>query len=166
MTENLKYLGIKIDNKKDLFETHRAEILKKANIFSNMMYLITGKCVNRLLMGKAYWKNLVLPTLLYGTGVMSFKADEIKKLQVIEYAAYRRILEARPRTPNCTLRGEIGSSLMITRFMETKLLLTKNILNGNNALTKQILEETRKNRNKFNRKLNEYLKILILSLMI
>ena len=107
------------------------------------MYLITGKFVNRLRMGKVYWKNIVLPNSLYGTGVMTFHAEEIKKLQVMEYAEYRRILEARTRTSNCTLRGEIGSSLMLTRFMETKLLLIKNILNESHELTKQILEETR-----------------------
>ena len=161
VTEKIKYLGVSIDNDKDLFKLHRAEVLKKANIFSNMMYLVTGKCVNRMLMGKAYWKNLILPSLLYGTGVMTFNAREIKKLQVIENAAYRRILEARSNTPICALRGEIGSSLMKTRFMETKVLLTKSIIDGSNKLTKQILEETKRQKgSKYNRTMNDYLRNL------
>ena len=94
-------------------------------------------------MGKAYWKNLVVPSLLFGTRVMTFSAKEIGELQREENAAYRRILEARSNTPISAIRGEIGSSLMITRIMESKILLTKNILKGTNNLTKQVLKVSR-----------------------
>ena len=161
VTEKIKYLGITIDNKKELFESHKKDVLKRATNFSNMIYLVTGKCVNRMLMGKAYWKNLILPSLLYGTGVMTFSSKEIGQLQVIENSAYRRILEARKYTPISAIRGEIGSSLMITRIMESKILLTKNILEGSNNLTKQILRVSRKDKsNIFNKTLSEYLKKL------
>ena len=36
VTEKIKYLGVSIDNDKDLFKSHRAEVLKKANIFSKL----------------------------------------------------------------------------------------------------------------------------------
>ena len=50
---------------------------------------------------------------------------------------------------------------MITRIMETKLLLTKNILEGDNNLTKNILNESKMERkNNFNKTLSEYLKKL------
>ena len=159
VTDKIKYLGITIDNKNELFESHKKHIVEKAKTYANMMYLITGKCVNRMLMGKTYWKNMIVPRLLYGTGVMSFKAKEIAQLQVAENIAYRRIMEAGEKTPNSALRGEIGSSLMITRIMESKLLLTKNILEGSNNLTKKILEESRIERqNKYNKTLSEYLR--------
>ena len=125
------------------------------------MYYVTGKCVNRMLIGKTYWKNLVVPSLLHGTGVMTFKAAEIGKLQSEENAAYRRILEARGNTPISAIRGEVGSSLMITRIMETKILLTKNILEGSNELTKQVLNESRmEKKGTYNKTLNGYLKKL------
>ena len=161
VTDTIKYLGITIDNKKELFESHKKDILKRAKTFSNMMYLVTGKCVNKMLIGKTYWKNLILPSLLYGTGVMTFKAKEISKLQIAENTAYRNILEARRNTPISALRGEIGSSLMETRIMESKLLFTKHILEGSNNLTKQILKESRmKKNNIYNRTLSKYLKKL------
>ena len=159
VTDKIKYLGITIDNKKELFESHKTHIVKRAKSYANMMYLITGKCVNRMLMGKTYWKNMIVPRLLYGSGVMTFNAKEIAQLQIAENTAYRRIMEAREHTPISALRGEIGSSLMITRIMESKLLLTKNILEGSNNLTKKILEESRiERKNKYNTTLSEYLR--------
>ena len=161
VTDKIKYLGITIDNKKELFESHKTHIVKRAKSYANMMYLITGKCVNRMLMGKTYWKNMIVPRLLYGSGVMTFNAKEIAQLQIAENIAYRRIMEAREHTPISALRGEIGSSLMITRIMESKLLLTKNILEGSNNLTKKILEESRiERKNKYNTTLSEYLRKL------
>ena len=70
-------------------------------------------------------------------------------------------MEARRNTPISALRGEIGSSLMETRIMESKLLFTKHILEGSNNLTKQILKESRmKKNNIYNRTLSKYLKKL------
>ena len=45
---------------------------------------------NRMLIGKTYWKNMIIPKLLHGTGVMTFSTKEIGELQVQENAAYRR----------------------------------------------------------------------------
>ena len=164
VTEKIKYLGVIIENKKELFESHKKDVMTRARIFNNMMYLVTGKCVNRMLMGKTYWKNLVLPSLLHGTGIMTFNPKEISELQGIENEAYRRILDARRSTAISAIRGEIGSSLMITRIMESKLLLTKSIQEGANNLTKSILKLTRKNKsNIFNRTLSQYLKKLNIS---
>lgn len=50
---------------------------------------------------------------------------------------------------------------MIIRIMESKLLLTKNILEGSNNLAKKILEESRiERKNKYNTTLSEYLRKL------
>ena len=123
------------------------------------MYYVTGKCVNRMLIGKTYWKNMIIPKLLHGTGVMTFNAKEIGELQLQENAAYRRILDVRRNTPTSAMRGEIGSSLMVTRIMETKILFTRSILKGSNKLTKQVLNVSRKEKNNiFNTTLKGYLK--------
>ena len=160
VVDKIKYLGIIIDNKKELFQSHKEEVIKKAKFYSNMMYHVTGKCVNRMLVGKTYWKNMIIPKLLHGTGVMTFNAKEIGELQIQENAAYRRILNVRRRnTPISALRGEIGSSLMITRIMESKILFTKSILKGSNKLTKQVLNVSRSEKNNlYNKTLNAYLK--------
>ena len=57
--------------------------------------------------------------------------------------------------------GETGSSLMITRIMKSKILLTKNILEGSNNLTKQVLKVSKIGKKYiFNKTLSEYLKKL------
>ena len=38
VAEKIRYLGVTIDNKKELFESHKEDIWKRAKIFSNMMY--------------------------------------------------------------------------------------------------------------------------------
>ena len=161
VTDKIKYLGIIIDNKKELFQSHKVAVIEKAKFYANMMYHVTGKCVNRMLIGKTYWKNMIIPKLLHGTGVMTFSAKEIGELQREENAAYRRILDVRRNTPTSALRGEIGSSLMVTRIMETKILFTRSILKGSNKLTKQVLKVSRKEKNNiFNTTLKGYLKKL------
>ena len=74
------------------------------------------------MIGKTYWKSIVLPSILYGVNIMHFTKTEIKKLQQIENGVYRGILGAPKYAATCTLRGEIGSSDMRTR-------LTKGTLN-------------------------------------
>ena len=160
VVDKIKYLGIIIDNKKELFQSHKEEVIKKATLYSNMTYHVTGKCVNRMLVGKTYWKNMIIPKLLHGTGVMTFNAKEIGELQLQENAAYRRILNVKRRsTLISALRGEIGPSLMVTRIMESKILFTKSILKGSNNLTKQVLSVSRFEKNNiYNKTLNAYLK--------
>ena len=76
-------------------------------------------------------------------GVMTFNAKGITQLQVVENITYKRITEAGDNAPISALRGEIGSSLMITRIMESKLLFTRNILEGINNINQQILKESK-----------------------
>ena len=58
-----------------------------------MTYSIIKRSVNKMLIGKTFWKNVVLPTILQGVGLMTFTSKEIKKLQVIENGVYRKIWE-------------------------------------------------------------------------
>ena len=46
------------------------------------------------MMGKTYWKGVVLPSALYGAEVIDMKGEEIDKLQKAENTAMRRILRA------------------------------------------------------------------------
>ena len=77
---------------------------------TNITYSIIEKDCNRLLIGKTYWKSIVLLSILYGVNVINLSEDDIKDLQVFENDVYRTILNAPGYAPN-TLRSEIGSSL-------------------------------------------------------
>ena len=140
VAEEIKYLGITINNKKNIFKTQKATMQQKAERMTNMTYNVICKSCNKLMIGKTYWKCLALPSILYGTRVMPLTEAEIRKLQTIENGVYRRILSAPRYAPNCTLRGEIGSSLMKSRIMEGHLQFTRDALQGRNQLLKTVIK--------------------------
>ena len=140
VAEEIKYLGITINNKKNIFKTQKALMQQKAERMTNMTYNVICKSCNKLMIGKTYWKCLALPSILYGTRVMPLTETEIRKLQTIENGVYRRILSAPRYAPNCTLRGEIGSSLMKSRIMEGHLQFTRDALQGSNQLLKTVIK--------------------------
>ena len=161
VVNKIKYLGLFLDNKRDLFKTQRLAMLEKAHNLANLTYRAINKSCNKVLIGKTYWKTMVLSKVLQGLGTMCFNKDFIKEMQIIENGVFRKILGARDHTPNTALRGDLGASLMESRFMQTKLLFVKSIMDGENELLKEILYNIRgDNKNLWNKKLNDYLSVL------
>ena len=159
VVNKIKYLGIVIDNKRELFKSQKEIILKQAQQYAWMTNGIIHRCVNKMLIGKTFWKNVVIPSILQGIGIITFTKKEISKLQSIENEVYRKILGGKGYTPISILRGDVGSSKMRTRFIESKLVMIKGILVGKNTLTKEILYKTREDKgNKWNQQVEEYLK--------
>ena len=108
---------------------------------ANLTYCIIEKSCNKLLIGKTYWKSIILPSILYGTNIINLSEDDIKDLQIIENNVYRSILNAQPNAPNVTLRGEIGASLMKKRIIQGRLSYIKSIMSGRNQIMHIILEK-------------------------
>lgn len=69
-------------------------MIEKAQKLANLTYSVIGKSCNKVLIGKTYWKNVALPSILYGTSIITLTEAEIDKLQTIENGVYRRILGA------------------------------------------------------------------------
>ena len=69
---------------------------------------VIEKSCHRVMMGKTYWKGVVLLSALYGAEIIDMKVEEIDKLQKGENTAMRRILKAPKWTAQSALRGEIG----------------------------------------------------------
>ena len=103
--------------------------------------MIESLFINKLLIGKTYWKSIILPSILYGTNIINLSEDDIKDLQIIENNVYRSILNAPPYAPNVTLRGEIGASLMKKRIIQGRLSYMKSIMSGRNQIMHIILEK-------------------------
>lgn len=161
VVEETKYLGVKIVNKKDIFKEQRKIAIKTAQKMSAMTYGIISKSCNKLMIGKAYWKNLALPSIMYGTNITTLSEAEIKKLQTIENGVYRRILGAPRYAPNCTLRGEIGSSLMKTRVMKSHVQYMRSALQGSNELLKKVMKlQMEKQKSKWSKETSKYLQLL------
>lgn len=106
VVKETKYLGVKINNTRKIFGIHKKEMLKKAQKLANATYSIIERSCNKLMVGKAYWKNLALPSILHGIEIINLTEQEINKLQTIENSVYRKILNAPSYATNSSLRGE------------------------------------------------------------
>ena len=98
------------------------------------------------MMGKTYWKGVVLPSALYEAEVIDMKVEEIDKLRKAENTAMRRILKAPKWTAKAGIRGEIGISNLKARIARSWLLYIRRIETGNNEVLKIILEDSRKHK--------------------
>ena len=106
---------------------------------ANITYSVIERSCNKLLIGKSFWKSIVLPSVLYGTNIINLTEDNINQLQKIENSVYRFILGAAHYSPNVTLRGEIGASLMKKRVINGRINNIKGIQSNRNKLLETIL---------------------------
>lgn len=160
--EEINYLGITVENKRDIFRKQKKEMIEKAQRLANLTFSVIGKSCNKLLIGKTFWKNIVLPSVLHGINVVNLNVSEIKKLQIIENGVYRKILGAYKGTAIAALKGEVGASDMKTRVIKGRLLYTKYILNGKKEILKRVFEKSIDNKSKWwriNKKYMEEIKL-------
>ena len=136
-----KYLGVELVCERDMFRKQIENMIAKAQRLANVTYSIINKCCNKVLIGKTFWKSVVVPAILYASCAINIGEKDIDKLQVIENGVYRKILGAPKYAPNCTLRGEIGASLMKTRIVEGRLQYIRSIWERKNDLLKIVLED-------------------------
>ena len=160
VVEEIKYLGMKISNKKQMFEGHKCSMFAKARKFENMTYGMVEKGCSRMMIGKTYWKQVGLSSILHGASIIDFTESEIRSLQTSENNVYRKILKAPFYTPVCVLRGDVGSSMMKTRIMRDKILYWKSIFSRNNELLKVIADNPRC---RLSTKVKKYLETLEIS---
>ena len=149
ITKEIKYLGIKIDNKRKMFTSQKKEMIKKAQRLANCTFSVIEKSVNKLLIGKTYWKNVALPSVLHGIPIIDMTKTDLDKIQRIENSVYRKILGGQRYAPNCTLRGEIGASLMHSRYKESKLNYYRYAVNSKNELLRGIIGDMEEKEHKW-----------------
>ena len=92
-----------------------------------------------MLVGKTFWKGLVLPNLLFGVDIIPYRKGDLLKLQSYENKAYRTILGVPRYTAVEFLRGEIGASSALARDAKNKILFLKHALQSeNNSMLAEI----------------------------
>ena len=89
--DEIKYLGITIDNSRQCFTTHIGNGYNGARKMLAVLYSILGNCCNRLLIGKTFWKGLALSSFMYGSDVVVYGSNGLGKLQSFDNQAYRYI---------------------------------------------------------------------------
>ena len=143
---SIRYLGITITDGRKYLKNFKDQKIKLARKMSGITFSIIARSCNKLLIGKTYWKSVVLPSILNAGAVIDWNVGELERLQVIENSVWRQILGAPSYVAVEALRGEVGSATMLERDMKTKLCYLKHILEGKNDLLVNILHEMRESR--------------------
>jgi hypothetical protein len=144
---SIKYLGVQIGNGKRYYTQHKKGKLEEARRMSRMTYSVTVRSCNKMLIGKTYWKSVVLPSILHASAAIIWNDGEQEKLQIIENGVWRQILGAPSYAAVATLQGDVGASTVIARDMRVKLLYYKHLIDTKNELLKEVLiDEMRQER--------------------
>ena len=138
VVKEVKYLGLKITGDRKMFEKQKQELIKKAEGRATEISSIIETSCNKLLVGKTWWKNVIVPGVLTGVGVLSFTVEQVDRLQVIENRVYRRLMGVTRATAISALRGEVGASLMRSRIIESKVKLAKSMMTSDNELVREV----------------------------
>ena len=139
VTNQMKYLGTVVNDGRGYFRLHRKNKIQLGEKMSNMAYSVIARSCSRVVIGKAYWKNVVLPSVLSGSAMILWTVEELKMLQRLDNRVWRCIFGAPSFTPVRALQGEIGASSAESRDMKVKLGFVRHIFNCNNGLARGIL---------------------------
>ena len=80
------------------------------------------KSYDKVTVGKAIWKLVMISSLLFGKAVVVTGMATIAKVQAIENRMWKYLMGLGGYTTIAALRGDIGGSMMESRIMETMLM--------------------------------------------
>ena len=109
---------------------------------TNLTYSVIARSCNKVLIGKKYWKNVVLPNILYASSVITWTKKELQDLQKIDNQIWRQILGAPRYTLVVAVRGEAGASSSTTRDMKSKVTLADHLMQSKNQLLSRVFRVT------------------------
>ena len=138
-----RYLGIQIGGRgRNIFEAENKIWLEKAERKANAVLSQIKKSADRVIVGKAIWKLMAIPALLFGRAVVTTTRTSIEKLQVIENRVWRYLLGIGGYSTVEALRGEIGASMVKSRIMETMMVYMIDTLASQFTDVRQMMEDT------------------------
>merc|ERR1712121_67648 len=142
MVEETTYLGITIRVKgSDIFEIENKKVLDKANRKVNTIMSEVRKSADKAIVGKAIWKQISIPSILFGRAVVPTCNTLAEKLQRKENKVWRHAMGIGGYSTIAGLRGEIGASLMKTRVMKATLQYARDVMNGEFENIKRMMED-------------------------
>merc|ERR1712002_1089238 len=160
MVKEATYLGITLTGGKGrkIFQAENKKILDKAKKQVNTVMGEVRKSADKAIVGKAIWKQMSVPGILYGRAVVPTSKTLAENLQRKENMVWRHILGIGGYSAVASLRGEVGSSLMKTRIMESSLQYVRDVLSGQFGNVKAMMEDTiKRKKGKWYATINSYL---------
>ena len=126
-----KYLGVTAGGRgRNIFEKENRRFLERAEEKVNSLMAQIKKSADKVIVGKAIWKLMALPAILFGRAVIPTCESLIEGLQRLENRVWRYLLNIGGYSTVEALRGEMGASMVRSRVMETMLLYAMDTLKG------------------------------------
>ena len=143
MVTETKYLGITVGGRgRNIFEKENKEFLTKAEKKVNSLMAQIKKSADKVLVGKAIWKLMAIPAILFGRAIVTTCAARIEGLQRLENKVWRYLMDIGGYSTIDALRGEMGASLVKSRVMETMLLYVVDTMNSKFENMKEMMLDT------------------------
>merc|ERR1711913_203259 len=143
MVTEAKYLGVMLGGYgRDIFRKSNEEFLAHGE---KQVYTLMGqikKSADKVLVGKAIWKLMCLPSVLFGRAVVPTNKARVEGLQRLENRVWRFLMGVGGYSTVDALRGEMGASLVESRIMETMLLYARDTMQGSFQNIKDMMEDT------------------------
>ena len=145
-SERVKYLGVEIQGKRNLFERRRGEMVSRAKSLSTLTYSVVARSCHKVIVGKSFWKNVVLPRIMFAAEVVNLRKVDKEEIQKQENAAMRRMLEAPGTVAVAGMRGEVGIGTVESRIARSRIQYMRKVQQGDNKMVKRVMEEARTGR--------------------
>ena len=107
---------------RNIFEAENKKLIEKARRKANALIAQIKKSADKIIVGKAIWKLMAIPAILYGRAIITTSKNNIEILQRIENKVWRYLIGIGGYSTVEALRGEIGAYMIKFRIMETMLL--------------------------------------------
>merc|ERR1711913_174340 len=131
VVKETKYLGVLVGGRgRNIFEMENKKLIDKATDKVNALLAQIKKSADRVIVGKAIWKLMAIPALLFGRAVIPTSKYQIIRLQRLENKVWRYLLGIGGYSTVESLRGEMGASMVYSRVMETTLMYVVDTLTG------------------------------------
>ena len=137
------YLGVTIGGRfRDIFEKENKKLLDEVDRKVNTIMAEVKKSADKAGVGKAIWKMVSIPSILFGRAVVPTSNTLIKEIQRRENKVWRYLMDIGSFSAVDALRGEIGASLVRSRIMETMLQYVRSVMNSNFDTLKRMMLHT------------------------
>ena len=108
----------------------------------NSLIAQVKKSADKVLVGKAIWKLMCMPAILFGRAIVPTCVGRIEGLQRLENRVWRYLMDIGGYSTIDALRGEMGASLVKSRVMETMLLYVVDTMNSKFDNVKEMIADT------------------------
>ena len=90
--DKIKYLGMNISENRKHQKYNKDLKLNLARKIAGMAYSVVARSCNKMMIGKIYWKSILLPCILTENPVLIWTKEELERLQRIENGVWRQVL--------------------------------------------------------------------------